>query len=307
MAPQKSIFLGIDGGGTSCRLVAITEDGQTILEARAGPANALVVGFDRARESLDSLWRECQQLGHIAGVVVGLAGADRPALKARWVRYFKTWSVERFWLVGDYRIAWAALTAGAPGLVAILGTGSIVYAEDGQRSVRKGGFGWQLGDVGSGIWLGSAAVKAALGDWEGTGPKTQLTTVVASRWPVEDAKTLLAYWYGPEFDVRTTADLAQDVLALAPIDTVTERLIRHAAAAVVGMMLSAMGDLVWRAYPVGVAGGLSASLLPWLKREWWSHGRPEPLELVTEPAQQGAAHLARMWTQQGREADGAND
>ncbi len=302
---RRQVFVGIDGGGTSSRLMVTDGEGHGLVESRSGPANALVVGWDRAKSSLDVLREQCQRgEWHLAGLVAGLAGSDRLAVRQGWLKYFQDWPVDKLWLTGDYRIAWAALTHGRPGLITIVGTGSIVYAEDGVRTVRRGGYGWKFGDVGSGIWLGTEAAKAALAQWEGWGEPTALAEVVAERYHVAGTAALLEYWYGPLFDQRAAADLAPEVVALAAQDSSAHRIVAGAARGLTALMLSAIDDLDWQQSRVGVTGGLAPRLMPWLEREWWSRGRTEPLHHVNAEPVEGAAILARLWVSQERVADG---
>ena len=52
-----------------------------------------------------------------------------------------------------------------PGVVIIAGTGSIAYGHNGQgQAARAGGWGYVLGDEGSGYWIGRHALRR----WCGT-------------------------------------------------------------------------------------------------------------------------------------------
>lgn len=302
------VFVGIDGGGSSTRLLIIDEEGRTLKAVRSGPANPLVVGWDRAYASLDEVAQSWDEFGWtVVGLVAGLAGSDRVEVRAKWLQYFDKWSVEKFWLTGDYRIAWAALNHGQPGMIVIVGTGAIVYAESQYQAVRRGGYGWKFGDLGSGIWLGTEACKAALAQWEGAGEKSALTPMVCEQLQVTNPVELLEYWYGPRFDPRSAADLAKDVVQLAEFDAVAYGIVTRAARGLTRLMLSALEPLDWNCDPVGVTGGLAHALKPWLEREWWSCGRLEPLSAVRLEPVSGAAILAKLWTEQERKADGGTD
>ena len=74
--------------------------------------------------------------------------------------------------------ALVALTAGAgdgPGIVVICGTGSICYGRnDAAEAARSGGWGYILGDEGSGYWIGRGALAAVVRHADGRGPATSL-------------------------------------------------------------------------------------------------------------------------------------
>ena len=64
-------------------------------------------------------------------------------------------------VLSDAQIAHLGALGGAPGLLILAGTGSIVIGRDGAgRWTRAGGFGPLLGDEGSGFWLGRAWLRA---------------------------------------------------------------------------------------------------------------------------------------------------
>ena len=69
----------------------------------------------------------------------------------------------RVLVVNDALVALEAGAPGRPGVVLIAGTGSIAYGRNAQnQSARAGGWGYMLGDEGSGYWIGRAALRAVL-------------------------------------------------------------------------------------------------------------------------------------------------
>src|SRR4030095_12707011 len=78
--------------------------------------------------------------------------------------------------------ALVALEAGAPrqpGGGIISGTGSISYGRHARgEAARSGGWGYVLGDEGSGYWIGRAALRAVLREADKRGPETSLTEML---------------------------------------------------------------------------------------------------------------------------------
>ncbi|MGN8026315.1 BadF/BadG/BcrA/BcrD ATPase family protein [Microbacterium sp. 22242] len=74
------------------------------------------------------------------------------------------------------------------GAVVAVGTGVVTLAVGRTEIARVDGWGYLLGDAGSGFWIGRAALDAVLRANDGRGPATALTDVVRAEFPVlEDA------------------------------------------------------------------------------------------------------------------------
>jgi N-acetylglucosamine kinase-like BadF-type ATPase len=73
-----------------------------------------------------------------------------------------------FRIVGDVVTAFAAGSPARSGTVLIAGTGAIAARVDSLRvTATADGWGWLLGDEGSGRWIGLQTVRAAIRDWPG--------------------------------------------------------------------------------------------------------------------------------------------
>ncbi|HTN58651.1 MAG TPA: BadF/BadG/BcrA/BcrD ATPase family protein [Protaetiibacter sp.] len=113
------------------------------------------------------------------------------------------------------------------GVVVASGTGSIILAVGPAGVARVDGWGYLMGDAGSGYWLGRAALDAVMRAHDGRGPATALTEVVRSRWPeLEDAYVQLQ---SDPAKVSVIAWFAEAVAARAATDEVAARLCREAA------------------------------------------------------------------------------
>lgn len=54
-----------------------------------------------------------------------------------------------------------------PGIVMIMGTGSVAYGENGKRNHKCGGWGWKEGDPGSAYDLGISAIRTMIRAYDG--------------------------------------------------------------------------------------------------------------------------------------------
>lgn len=172
--------LALDGGGTGCRAVLIDPAGQAVGRGEGGPAN---VNSDRAGALAAIMEASVQALqGHAeaaeVSAVLGLAGAEVSGARD-WLAPQLPFA--RAEVVQDAVTAMVGALAGADGIVAALGTGS-VYARrhQGQDQV-VGGRGPILGDQGGGNWLGRQVLTAALEAADGFRPMTPLLADLLDR------------------------------------------------------------------------------------------------------------------------------
>src|SRR5262245_16988589 len=174
--------LGIDAGGTKTVCLLANECGELLAEARRGGANLQAVGELEVEKVLHEVMEEALGGYDVVPQVIclGIAGVDR-ADDAGVVRSImrRIGYKARCLVVTD---ALAALDAGAPaqpGVVVIAGTGSISYGRNASnQAARAGGWGFVLGDEGSGYWIGRAALRAVLREADRRGPETKLTELL---------------------------------------------------------------------------------------------------------------------------------
>jgi glucosamine kinase len=164
-------YLGIDGGGTKTRCV-LADETNVIAKAMAGGSNVIRLGEARAREALQTAINQVCAVAKISpdeirAVCIGVAGAARPEIPAK-IRSMLTEIIPqtnhaRIEVVGDTVIALEAAFGPGPGVIAIAGTGSIVYGRDVAGHIaRAGGWGFAVSDEGSGHWIGRRAIHAIL-------------------------------------------------------------------------------------------------------------------------------------------------
>src|SRR5208282_983876 len=164
-------YLGIDGGGTKTRCV-LADEATVLATAMTGGCSVIRHGEQRAREALHAAVRQvCATAGvsadRISSICIGVTGAARPEIAAK-IRGILTELIPegtptRIEVVGDNVIALEAAFGAGPGVIAIAGTGSIVYGRDAAgHTARAGGWGFAISDEGSGHWIGRRAISAIL-------------------------------------------------------------------------------------------------------------------------------------------------
>jgi N-acetylglucosamine kinase-like BadF-type ATPase len=179
---MSPIILGADAGGS--KTTVIVAEGDQILARAAGGGAKMRSGKGIACASViaEISRRALAETGRLRAdvLVAGVAGAGRDAERDEVRHALRTEDfAERVIVTGDTDMALAAAFADRPGMVVTAGTGSIAVARDpAGRLHRAGGFGWQMGDEGSGYAIGRAALGAVGRAADGRSPRTELTTLL---------------------------------------------------------------------------------------------------------------------------------
>ncbi|RCG26257.1 hypothetical protein DQ384_30325 [Sphaerisporangium album] len=189
MSEAEPLVVGVDGGGTSTRCLVATTGGEVLARGFAGGANprsARDPGGNLARALAEALAgvRPGDATGEVArsvvGGVFGLAGASETGRREARALAAAAWRAAGLpglpEVVPDVVVAFAGATPEPSGGLILSGTGAVAARMEGRRIARRcDGYGWLLGDEGSGVWIGRRAVQAALAALDGRGAPTVLT------------------------------------------------------------------------------------------------------------------------------------
>jgi glucosamine kinase len=253
--------LGVDGGASRTRCVVADLSGNLVGRGRGGPSNPLTAGLDTAAESILNAASEAsggRGIGAFEASVMGVAGTDRPsgaeALRGRLSGL--DWG--RLSIVSDAAVALAGATGCRPGVVVVSGTGSVAYGENGEgMRARAGGWGWRLGDEGSGYSIGNGALIASLRAIDGRGPKTSLTGKVMKALGLGDIAGLVDLIYSGGMRNTEVASLTPLVGEAAEEGDAVARRILEEAGEELGLAASAVaGRLGMKdGFTVALTGG----------------------------------------------------
>jgi len=219
---MDNYVIGIDGGGTETK-GALTDFSGSILSQYVGTAtNYQVIGGQKLKVELERMFDELMQRAAISEkkvshIYLGLAGAgrasDRQEIKALFQRtpYENKITVE-----SDARVALAGAFGGKAGIILIAGTGAICFGKNESGPVvRSGGWGYMLGDEGSGYFVGQQAIMAALKDLDGRGEKTSLRQQLESRYHLQQIDEIIPLIYKGKIDRTEIASLTPIVFKVA--------------------------------------------------------------------------------------------
>jgi len=231
------VAVGVDAGGTST-LVAVSQNGAPAGTAEGAGANATTLGVDDAADVIVGVIRKALDGRRPAAIVVGAAGAGRAAVAGTLEELIgSAFPHCRVTAADDATIALRAAVPEGPGIVLVAGTGSVAYAENGERRTRVGGLGYLAGDEGSAFAIGMAAVRLYGRVLDGRGRTDELTDLVGRTLAVADRDAYIAALYDAPLVPATIAALAPEVLALAGTGN-------RAAAKIVQQAGSDLGDLI---------------------------------------------------------------
>jgi len=296
---MSPILVGADVGGT--KTAVVVADSDTVVARATGPG--AVVRPGRALQSAATIIEVVRQGLATAGalradvLVVGAAGAGRQPEQGELERALRTEQVaQRVVVVTDIEIALVAAFGDGPGIVVSAGTGSIAVGRDRSGTLRRmGGYGWQMGDEGSGYAIGRAALGAVSRARDGRSPTTPLQQRLLGATRNADFDELVS-WAATATPAQVAA-LAPHVLEVAAAGDVVARGILDYAARELSQLAICLQPLLTDRdrMSVALAGGLLEADTPLRATLLTKLGEQDRLSVVDAPidATLGALAIAR--------------
>ncbi len=272
MADQPHV-LGIDAGGTKTVCLLADLEGRIVAQARGPGANLQAAGELEVEKTLHSVMDAAIGDRKIipSAICLGIAGVDRDddvAVIRGILR--RLGSMARTLVVNDALVALVAGTNYGPGVVVIAGTGSIAYGCNADGfAARAGGWGYVLGDEGSGYWIGRRALRAVVREADRRGRATSLTGHVLRHFGIEKPQELVRVIYHQNLKPVAIAGLASCVQrAHDEGDEEARQILLGAANELVSSARSVMTRLQMEhdAFTIVLAGGIFQAV-PWLAGE----------------------------------------
>ena len=200
-------IIGIDGGGTKTVGLLATDTGECITKVQAGPSNYHVVGIEKTHEVLNEiitrLTPHCGRtpLQSIL-VCIGMAGLGREDDRIVIGKICDQIGISKNRiLTHDAHIALVGGTGKQAGVIVISGTGSIVYGlNESGKEVRAGGWGYLLGDEGSGYDIALKGLQAIAHAADRRGRPTLLTDLILQRIILNTPNELIGWTHAASRD-----------------------------------------------------------------------------------------------------------
>ena len=188
---MQRYLVGIDGGGTSCRAAVADANGRILGRGKSGASNimtapdtAILNIADAAKAAFADAGLDTALVKH-ASAYLGLAGNHVENTVAYVIPRLP---FHQSIIESDGLIALQGALNDGDGAVAILGTGTIYIARIGADVRYVGGWGYHLGDLGSGGRLGQMALQESLLAYDGIAPQTAMTRAMLDDFTNEPRK-----------------------------------------------------------------------------------------------------------------------
>jgi N-acetylglucosamine kinase-like BadF-type ATPase len=270
--------LAVDGGQTGTRL-RLSDPAGITLEEQEFP------GLLTDRPVLPQVASFATQLSSRTGrridqLALGLSGltpaASRPDVLLAEVAGI---GVRRVALAHDSVSGYLAANGTETGAMLAVGTGVVILAVSETTVAKVDGWGYLLGDVGSGFWIGRAGLEAAMRAFDGRGEPTVLMEAARERFgPLEEIYMAVQ---GDERRVSLVASFCRTVIEAAAADAVALEIVRRAA------------------------GELAHSASAALRRTGWLPGAPTRVGAVGAPVTRSDLMRGELADALRREAPGA--
>jgi glucosamine kinase len=296
-----SRVLGLDIGGNGSR-AQLSVDGKVVAERSAASASVVAVGKATAGTALSQLLGQLpvDPARRVDAVCVGSAGGSIPD-----TQQFLTSHLEPLTRPGMVLVVSDALlvlpAAGLDvGVAVTCGTGSAVAGRYQGDSVQSGGWGYLLGDEGSGYWIVRSAIRVLLDRKDRGVPPGELGERLFKATSVRTISALQGLFYATP-QPRVWAKHAPVVLDNA--DPAAATIAARAAEALAGLAVSAAERLAAPSdLPVVLSGGLLAhGGLEAAVRKRIEKARPgSDVRILETPPVTGAVRLAEAAAKKGR-------
>jgi N-acetylglucosamine kinase-like BadF-type ATPase len=298
------LLLGVDGGATKTRALLADLDGRVVGAGTAGSSNYQSVGLEQAVAAIIEAVRGAfadaglaMERDEVAVVCFGLAGVDRPDDRERLSgRLERERLGRRMVIVNDSELVLAAGCPDGWGVALISGTGSICFgrAPDG-RTARAGGWGYILGDEGSGFDIAVQALRLATRTADGRANAPGLLRAALDFWGLDAPEQLIELIYQREAGAPgSVARFATRVLELAEAgDPDARRMLERAADDLALHVATVARRLGLERPPVAFGGGVLRASTMLRQAIYERAGVPlGPPAVVDDPAI-GALAIAR--------------
>lgn len=251
-------YLGIDGGGTKTTAIICDENAQLISRFVGESINYNSVGMETARKNLKAtvdgvLPNDVKLNAAFIGMSAISERADDEFTKKLCDGII---DCDKITMDSDVYIGLEAMRCDGAAAMVISGTGSMAVGRlpDGEI-IHTGGWGYILGDEGSGYAICIDALRAAICGYEGSAEKTLLTDAVKEHYQVNDMLELIDIFYDPPMPRSEIAKLAPIVFKCSENDGVADAIIRNHARLLANTVSALLSQLP-EGTPLGLWGGI---------------------------------------------------
>jgi len=251
-----TLIVAVDGGGSRCRLVAFSQQGRVlgrvVVDEHASLSLGVTAAWQHIRDGLQMLGRQLGMDAHWQPSVLsmGLAGSMQQKRRHEFLRLMPA-GVQVLLHTDGYAQLIGA-TQARPGICLAVGTGSVLHWLDEHGNTgMAGGWGFPVGDQGSGAWLGMRLLQMYIAHLDGHVSPSILIAMLEARigksvsavqlWTTQTRSSVLAQLAPLVFEAASRDDPA----ALALLDEAVEhclQLVRLAPAELPVIVVGGVGE-----------------------------------------------------------------
>lgn len=187
MSDIKELYIGVDGGATSCKVRIEDGEGNLVGTAIGKPANIRYGVCEAWNNILETIESALKSTGIALDdtsvdfhVGCGLAGTEVKSACDEFLSYRDAFN--DLCLESDAYAACMGAHAGEDGGVVIIGTGVVGMNIQNNIVDTVGGWGFPHSDEGGGAWLGMLATGLALKAYDGRIQKSALTDAILAKY-----------------------------------------------------------------------------------------------------------------------------
>ena len=181
-------YIAADGGGTKLQAILYNEDFQIIRTARMAGTNERYIPIEQIRQQLAQLAVELipDDITEIEGADLCIVGDNEIVERSLKQRC----PIKHCHFLGEGPAGLSAYGV-HHGIVAQAGTGSVAFMVQPEKSFQVGGWGYMLGDEGSGFDIGMRTLRAAIYSYDGRGPKSLIEKMLLEDWQLSHLAKLV--------------------------------------------------------------------------------------------------------------------
>lgn len=216
-----NVILGVDGGGTHSKIVAVDLEGHILARDEFGSLNynseSVPVCRKRLQQAVANVLEKAGRENYDF-LSVGLSALQGKATCEKKRRFLGgKFDMGRVYLNSDIYMALTGASLGRPEIMIVSGTGAMGIGRDQAGGIFTcGGYGYLVdNDRGSSYYIAMNGIIAAIDSAEGTGPKTALEEAVLEQFGIKRVQDIVYKLYARDYHISQGAAFARTVIALA--------------------------------------------------------------------------------------------